>query len=118
MGAIVLIARLAHVALQASPDLRTNTNPVTHLHGGGLGTQSNDLANHFMTHTDGEAGLTPAAGDGVDITAANTARLNGDLDIALTERLRFELNYNRPESQKSWRAHGNYDERSPIPLAS
>ena len=44
-----------------------------------------------MADSKGEVGLAPTTIDGVDVTAANTAALNLDLDIEVAEGLRIEL---------------------------
>jgi hypothetical protein len=44
-----------------------------------------------VTDGKGEVLLAPSSGDGVDITAADTATLNLHIDVVVTERLGLEL---------------------------
>jgi outer membrane protein W len=44
-----------------------------------------------VANGEGEVLLAPSSGDGVDITAADTAALNLDIDVVVAERLGLEL---------------------------
>ena len=91
MRAVVFIARLADLALQASPDLGTDAHAISNLDRRGLRTDSDHPTDHLVSDTDGQVGLAPAASDGVDIAAAHAARLNGNVHVALAEGLWLEL---------------------------
>lgn len=52
MRAVVLVVTLAHLALQTSPDLRTDADTVSNLDGGHLGTDFDGLADNFVTNTE------------------------------------------------------------------
>lgn len=65
--AVVLVVALALWALQASPDLSTNTSTVANLECRDFGANFYDLADHFVTDSDRGWGVTPTASDGVDI---------------------------------------------------
>ena len=91
MRTVVLIIRLAKLALQAGADLSTNSNAVSDLDSGHLVANFDGLANDFMTNADWERAITPTAIDCVDIGAANPAAFNLDVDVAVFELLRFEL---------------------------
>ena len=49
------------------------------------------LADDFVTNADGEWAVAPASIDGVDVRAADSAAVNGDVDIAVFEGLELEL---------------------------
>ena len=91
MRTVVLVIRLAKLALQAGADLGTNSNAVSDLDGGHLVADFDGLANDFMTNADWERAITPTACDCVDIGAADPAAFNLDVDITVFELLRFEL---------------------------
>ena len=60
MRAVVLVVRLADFALQASPDLSTDTNAVSNFDGGNLVADFDGLADDFVPYADREIGLTPS----------------------------------------------------------
>ena len=91
MRTVVLIIRLAKLALQAGADLGSHSNAVSNLDRGHFVADFDGLANDFMTDTDWERAVTPAAGDCVDIGAADPAAFDLDVDVAVFELLRFEL---------------------------
>ena len=89
--AVVLVIRLADLALQAGPDLCTNTNAVANLDGSDLVADLDGVANDFVAHAKGKACFAPATGDGVDVATADTTGFDSDVDITLAEWLWFEL---------------------------
>ena len=91
MRAVVLLIRLAKLALQARPDLSADTNTVPHLDGAHFVTDLNGLANDFMANADWKRALSPSASNSVDIGAANAAAFDLDVNITVLELLRLEL---------------------------
>ena len=91
MWAVVLIITLALLALEAGPDLSSNTDPVSNLAAGHLVANLDCMANNLVANTDGQRNFTPASIDAVDVGAADTAALNLDVDVVGAELLRFEL---------------------------
>ena len=91
MRTVVLVIRLAKLALQAGANLGTNSNAISNFDGGHLVADFDSLANDFMTNADWEGAITPTAIDCVDIGAADPAAFNLDVDITVFELLRFEL---------------------------
>jgi hypothetical protein len=72
--------------------LGTNTGTIANLYVLDLGADLDDLANDFVTYTEREWNiLAPAAGNGVDVGGADTAGINGDVDIVLFELLEWKL---------------------------
>lgn len=94
MWAIVLVVALALRALQARPDLSTNTGTVANLECRDLRSNFYDLADNLVADSNGCWGFTPASCDGVHIGTADTAALDLDVDIVLTECLWLELSGN------------------------
>ena len=91
LRAVVLIAGLAGLALEAGPHLGAHADPVTDFDRGGFGADGNDFANDLVSDTHGQQCLTPAAGDGVDVAPTHAARFHRDLNIAFRKRLGCEL---------------------------
>jgi hypothetical protein len=92
VGAVVLLVGLAVVASQVGADLRTNTNTVTDLHLGDLGADLDDLANDLVAYAEGQRDvLSPSSGDGVDVGSADTAGINGYVDIVVLKLLEGKL---------------------------
>lgn len=60
MGAVVLVVRLAVFALQAGPNLSTDTNAVSNLHRGDLVTDLDSLADDLVSDAERETGLAPS----------------------------------------------------------
>jgi hypothetical protein len=56
-----------------------------------LVTNLDDLANDLVANAKREGSVTPASVNGVKIGSANTASLNGNVDIVLFELLELEL---------------------------
>ena len=91
MRAIILIVRLADLALQASSNLSTDTNTVPNLNCRHFVAHLDCLANDLVTDTEGKRDISPASGYAVDITAANTTAVDLDIDVTIFEWLGFEL---------------------------
>ena len=71
--AVVLVVVLAPVALHARPHLRADTGAVADLELLDFGADGSDLADNLVPSDQRGDDLAPAAGDGVDVRAADTA---------------------------------------------
>lgn len=91
MRTVVLVIRLAKLAVQAGTDLSANTDTVSNFHGCDLIADFDRLADNFMTDADWERAVAPAAIDSMNIGAADTAALNFDINIAILKLLWFKL---------------------------
>lgn len=91
MGTVILVVRLAKLALQTCSDLSTDANTISNLDSGHLVADLNSLANDLMTDANGEWAVTPASIDGVDVGATDTTALDLDVDVAVFKLLWFEL---------------------------
>jgi len=106
--AVVLLVSLAVVASQVSADLGTNTDTVSDpvrllvrgvacvvtaclLDGLYVLADLNGATNNLVTDTEWERSLTPTTSDGVDIGSADTTSVNGNVNVAVLERLELEL---------------------------
>jgi hypothetical protein len=89
--AVVLVIALALLALQARPDLSSNTDTVSDLDAGHLVADLDSMANDLMANADRKRNFTPTTGDGMNIRAADTAALDLDVDVVWAELLGFEL---------------------------
>lgn len=87
MRAINLIPILALLALQASSNLRTNTDPLSDLHKRNILSNPQHLADNLMTNTDGIRGAAPARTDSVNIGLADSAGLDLNVDVVGLEGL-------------------------------
>lgn len=93
MRAVVLVVRLAIVALKAGLDLRAHANTITDFAGGDFVPNANCLANDLMSDTDWHRRLSPAATNRVHIGTTDTASIDFDINVAVLEWLCFELQY-------------------------
>jgi hypothetical protein len=92
VGAVVLLVGLAVVASQVGANLRANTNTVADLHLGDLGANLDNLANDLVSYAEGQRDiLSPSSSDGVDVGSADTAGINGNVDIIILELLERKL---------------------------
>lgn len=95
--AVVLVIGLALWALQARPDLSSDTDTISHLDSGDLVSNLDGLSNDFVTSTNswvlvyGKLAVAPTASDCVDIGTADTTGVNENVDISITELLWLEL---------------------------
>lgn len=71
--------------------VKTALTSVADLAVGDLVANLNDLANDLVANAKREGSITPTTSDGVEIGSANTASLNGNIDIVLLELLELEL---------------------------
>ena len=70
---------------------RTVRTSVADLAVSDLATDLDDLANDLVANAKGEGSITPTSSDGVEVGSANTASLDGNVDIVLFELLELEL---------------------------
>lgn len=91
MRTVVLVIRLAKLAVQAGTDLSANTDTVSNFHGCDLVANFDSLADNFMTDADWEWAVAPTTIDSMNIGAADTAALNFDINIAILKLLWFKL---------------------------
>lgn len=68
LRAVILVVAVALLALEARADLGSDSSPVADLELGDLGANLSDLADDLVPWDDGERGLAPTAGDGVQVT--------------------------------------------------
>lgn len=64
---------------------------VANLDGGDILSDLDCAANNFVTNTQRQRNLSPTTSDGVQIRSANTACVNGDVNVSALERLKLEL---------------------------
>ncbi len=91
MRTVVLVVRLAKLALQTGTNLSANTDTVSNLDRCYLITDFDSFADNFMSNAYWERTIAPAASDGMDIRAADSAAFNFDVDVTIFELLGFEL---------------------------
>jgi hypothetical protein len=92
VGAVVLLVRFAVVAREVSTDLSTNASAIANLYVLNLGADSDDLADDLVAYTERKRDvLAPAAGNSVDVGGADTAGIDGDINIVLFELLEGKL---------------------------
>ena len=82
---------LALCAIETAPDLRAHANTVAFLHRGDLGAGLEDFADDFVADHERRFDVAPAAGDGVQIAAADAAGLDADVDVVFIKFLGFIL---------------------------
>lgn len=85
MLAVRLIVILALPALEARPNLRTNTNTLTNLGERHLGPDLENLADNLVADGERVWAATPIAANGVQVTGADTAALNLDVDVVVAK---------------------------------
>lgn len=94
MRAVVLVITLAILAFQARRNLSADTNTVADLDGRHLVTDFDGFTNDLVSDTEGQWCLSPAACDAMNVGTADTAGVNLDVDVSVTEWLCFELQRN------------------------
>ena len=92
VGAVVLLVGLAVVAGQVGANLGTNTSAVANLDLCDLGADLDDLADDLVSYAERKRDvLSPSTGDGVNVRRADTASIDGNIDIVLLELLEGKL---------------------------
>lgn len=92
MRTVVLIIRLAVLALQTGSDLGADAYTVANLDARrALVADLDSLADDFVTYAERHRGPTPATSDGMDVRAADTAGIDHDVHVAITEWLDLKL---------------------------
>jgi len=76
---------------QVGANLSTNTNAVADFDVLDLVTDLDRTADNLVADAERERCLAPSTGDGVNIGAANTAGVNGNVDVFILKRLELEL---------------------------
>lgn len=90
--AVVLLVRLAVVAGKIGTNLSTNTSAVTNLNLGDLGADLDNLADDLVSYAERQRNVfSPSTSDGVDVGSADTASINGNVDIVFLELLERKL---------------------------
>ena len=92
VGAVVLLVGLAVVAGKIGANLSTGSHTVANLVLGDLASDLDDAANDLVSYAERERNvLAPSTGDGVDVRGADTASINGDVDIVVLKLLQGKL---------------------------
>lgn len=82
---------LAILACQIGADLCTDANTVSNLDVRDFRSYFYGATDNFVTDTNWQRDLAPAAGDGVHITATHSACIDGDINVMVFKGLKFEL---------------------------
>lgn len=85
MLAVRLVLVLALVALQARPDLSTDTDSLADLGESDFGTDAHDLADDFVSDGQRVRAVAPVAADGVAVTGADTAAFCLDIHVVVAK---------------------------------
>jgi hypothetical protein len=91
MRAIILVVRFADGTIKTRPNLSADADAVTDFQGGHLWSDLDRLANDLVADAKGEVGVSPAASDSVNVTAADAAAFDADINIVVAELFGFEL---------------------------
>lgn len=91
MRAVVLIVRLANIALEAGSDLSTHAHTITHFASRHLITNPNCLTNDLVAYANWQRSLAPASIDSVYVGATDTASINLDVNVTILEWFYIEL---------------------------
>jgi hypothetical protein len=92
VGAVVFLVVLALVASKIGTNLSTDSGAVSDLDSGDLVTNLDDLANNLVSYAERQRKfLSPSSSDGVDIGSANTASIDGNVNIVLLKLLERKL---------------------------
>ena len=89
--AVVLIVALTLLALQARPDLSSNTDTISDLAAGHFVSHLDSMADDLVTNANGQWDFPPTSINAVDVRAADTTALDLDVDVVGPEFLGFEL---------------------------
>lgn len=90
-GTVVLIIALTLLALHAGLDLSSDADAIADFDGGDLGPDFDGFTNDFVSDAEREGDFSPAAGDAVNIRAADAAAFYQDVNVVVFEGLWFEL---------------------------
>lgn len=102
VGAVVLVVALALRALETRPNLSANTDAVALFYILDAFAHLDCLADDLVAYADRSVSLAPTAGDSVNIGAADTAALDLDVDVIITEGLGLELCASLSVSLSHW----------------
>jgi len=103
--AVVLLVRLAVVAGQVGLDLGAYTDAVADFDGRDIFADLDGLADDLVADAEWQRDIfAPAAGDGVDVGGADSAGVNGDVDVAVFEGLELELSASDCQCDFLWRS--------------
>ena len=92
MGAIILLIRLAKLALKTRSNLSSYTDAISDLDGRDFVTDFDGFTDDLVSYANWQWAISPATSDGVDIGATDTTAFDLDINIAVFELLWFELN--------------------------
>lgn len=90
LGTVILVLRLANVALETAPDLGAHADAVALLHALDLLADADGAADDFMSDAEGALEIAPAARYGEDVAVADAAALDFHVDICFGEGLGVE----------------------------
>jgi hypothetical protein len=85
MLAVRLVLVLALAALQARPDLSTDTDSLADLGESDFGTDTHDLADDFVSNGQRVRAVAPVTADGVTVTGADAAAFSLDVDVVVAK---------------------------------
>lgn len=91
VGTVILLVCLAVVAGQVGLDLCTDTDSVANLDCLDVLSNLDSLADNLVANADWCWNLTPSSCNCVAVRAANTATVDGDVNVPVLERLELEL---------------------------
>ena len=91
VGAVVLLIAFAIDASHVRLDLSSHTDAVADFDGGDILADLDRAADDFVADAQRERDFAPAAGDRVDVAAADAAGIDCNVNVAVFERLEFEL---------------------------
>lgn len=86
--AVVFLRILALLTCEVGTDLGADTSAVANFDFGDLGADLEDLADNLVSYTQRKGNvLSPAASDCVNVGSADTAGVNGDVNVILLIKL-------------------------------
>lgn len=92
VGAVVLLVGFAVSAGQIGRDLGAHASAIANLEVLHILADLDDLADDFVADAERKRDIgAPATGDGVDVTGADAAGVNGNVDVAVAKGLQLEL---------------------------
>lgn len=89
--AVVFLARLAKLALEARVDCRTDPDAISNLDGGHLTADLDGFADDLVPDTHWQRAASPPTSDSVHIRTADPTGIDLDVDVPVFEFLRGEL---------------------------